>query len=151
VREIAQRGAHGLHSSTNIIPVTTSRWMRWAGQVARIGERRGAYRVSVERPERKKPHGISMRRRKDNIWNGCQIGGEGGERNYLARNTDKLQALVSTVMKIQIPQNSGNLLTRSLILEDWNDRLSRNVGNYQCTPCKSLIYMAAEATTVIFF
>jgi hypothetical protein len=27
--------------------------LRWAGHVARMGERRGAYRVSVGRPERK--------------------------------------------------------------------------------------------------
>jgi hypothetical protein len=56
-------------------------------------ERRGVYRVSVERPEGKKPHGTSVRRWKDNISNGCQIGRKGWERFDLARNTDTLQAL----------------------------------------------------------
>jgi hypothetical protein len=31
--------------------------MRWAGGVTRIGDRRGAYRVLVRRPERKRPLG----------------------------------------------------------------------------------------------
>ena len=39
----------------NFIRVTKSIKMRWAGHVARMGERRGAYRVSVGRPERKTP------------------------------------------------------------------------------------------------
>jgi hypothetical protein len=29
--------------------------MRWVGHVARVGERRGVYRVSVGKPERKRP------------------------------------------------------------------------------------------------
>jgi hypothetical protein len=43
-----------LYSSSNIIRMIKSR-MRWAGQVARVGERRGAYRVLVGRPEGKRP------------------------------------------------------------------------------------------------
>ena len=41
--------------------------MRWAGHVARIGERRGAYRVLVRKPEGKSPLGRSRRRWKDYI------------------------------------------------------------------------------------
>jgi hypothetical protein len=41
--------------------------MRWAGQVARIGEKRGAYRILVERPEGMRPLGRPRRRWKDNI------------------------------------------------------------------------------------
>ena len=36
--------------SPNIIPVIKSRRMRWAGNVARKGERRDTYRVLVGRP-----------------------------------------------------------------------------------------------------
>jgi len=41
--------------------------MRWAGHVARMGERRGVYRVSVGKPEGKKPLGRPRRRRDENI------------------------------------------------------------------------------------
>jgi hypothetical protein len=36
--------------------------MRWAGHVARIGEKRNAYMVLVGRPEGKRPLGRSRRR-----------------------------------------------------------------------------------------
>jgi len=41
--------------------------MRWAGHVARAGERRGAYRVLVGKTEGKRPHGRPRRRWEDNI------------------------------------------------------------------------------------
>jgi len=40
-----------------IIRVIKSKRMKWAGNVARIGDRRGAYRALVGRSERKKPLG----------------------------------------------------------------------------------------------
>ena len=46
-----------LYCSPNIIRVIKSRRMRWAGHVAHMGERTGAYRVLVGRPERKNPLG----------------------------------------------------------------------------------------------
>jgi hypothetical protein len=39
-----------------IFQVIQSRRMRWVGHVARMGERRGAYRVLVGRPEAKRDH-----------------------------------------------------------------------------------------------
>jgi hypothetical protein len=41
--------------------------MRWAGHVARIGERRGIYRVLVRKPEGKRPLGRPKFRWEDNI------------------------------------------------------------------------------------
>jgi hypothetical protein len=41
--------------------------MRWAGHVARIGERRDVSRVLVGKPEGKRPLGRPRRRWKDNI------------------------------------------------------------------------------------
>jgi hypothetical protein len=38
------------------------RRMRWAGQVARMGERRGVYRVLVGKPEGKRPLGRPRRK-----------------------------------------------------------------------------------------
>ena len=56
-----------LYSSTNTVRVTKSRRMGWAGHVARMGEKRGPYRVLVGKPERKIPLGKSRRRWEDNI------------------------------------------------------------------------------------
>jgi hypothetical protein len=44
-----------------------SRRMRWAGHVARMGDKRNAYRISVGRPEGKRPLGRPRRRCVDNI------------------------------------------------------------------------------------
>jgi hypothetical protein len=59
---------HGLRSlPSNIIRVIKSRRMRWTGHVARMGERRGVYRVLVGRPEGKRPLGRPSHRWEDNI------------------------------------------------------------------------------------
>ena len=52
--------------------------MRWASHVARIGERRGVYRVLVEKPVGKGPLGRPRRRWEDNIKMDLQeVGCEG--------------------------------------------------------------------------
>jgi len=56
-RRPRNRGLHDLYWLTKIIRVIKSRRMRWAGHVARMGERRSAYRVLVGKPEGKKPLG----------------------------------------------------------------------------------------------
>jgi hypothetical protein len=43
------------YSLPNIVRVIKSRRMRWAGHVARMGERRGVYRILVVKPEGKRP------------------------------------------------------------------------------------------------
>jgi len=56
-----------LYCSPNFVGVIKSRRMRWAGNVARMGERRGIYRVLVGKREGKKPLGKRTRRWEDNI------------------------------------------------------------------------------------
>jgi hypothetical protein len=46
-----------LYSSPNIIRVIKSRRLRWAGHVASMVERRGAYRALVGKPEGRRPLG----------------------------------------------------------------------------------------------
>jgi hypothetical protein len=58
---------YALHSSPNIIRVIKSRRLRWAGHVASMGERRGAYRALVGKPEGRRPLGRSRHRWEDNI------------------------------------------------------------------------------------
>jgi hypothetical protein len=56
-RKLHNDELHSLYSSPNIVRVIKSRRMRWAGHVARTGDRRGVYRVLVGRPEWKRPRG----------------------------------------------------------------------------------------------
>jgi hypothetical protein len=49
------------------IRIIKSRRMRWAGRVARMGEKRNVYRLLVGKPEGKKPLGRPRRRWMDNI------------------------------------------------------------------------------------
>jgi hypothetical protein len=46
-RRLHNKELYALYSSPNIIPVTKSRTLRWAGHVALMNERRGAYTVLV--------------------------------------------------------------------------------------------------------
>jgi hypothetical protein len=49
-RKLHNEELNNLYSSPNIIRVVKSRRMRWAGRIARIGEKRGAYRALVGHP-----------------------------------------------------------------------------------------------------
>jgi hypothetical protein len=57
---------HNLYSSPNIIKTIKSRRMRGAGDAARMGEKRNAYRVLVGKQEGKRPPGKPRRRWVDN-------------------------------------------------------------------------------------
>jgi hypothetical protein len=57
---------HDLYSSSSIIRIMKSRRMRWEGHVARMGEKRNAYRL-VGKPEVRRPLGRQRRRWLDNI------------------------------------------------------------------------------------
>jgi hypothetical protein len=58
---------HNLYSSPSIIKMIKSRMMRWARHVARMREKRNAYRILVGKPEGKRPLGRPRRRWADNI------------------------------------------------------------------------------------
>jgi hypothetical protein len=78
--------------------------MRWAGHVARMGKRRGAYRVLVGKPEGRRPLGRPRRRWEDNIKTdlreaGCACVDWIG----LAQDRDRWRALVSAVMNLRVP------------------------------------------------
>jgi hypothetical protein len=46
-----------MYSSPSIIRIIKVRRMRWAGHVARMGEKRVAYRLLVGKPEGRRPLG----------------------------------------------------------------------------------------------
>ena len=92
--------------------VVKSRRMRWAGHVARMGERRGVHRVLVGRPEGKRPLGRPRRRWEDNSKMDLrEVGGGCEDWMELAEDRDRWRALVSTVMNLRVPKNAGNFLT----------------------------------------
>jgi hypothetical protein len=66
-RKLHNEELHNLYSSPSIIRMIKSRRMRWAGHVARMGEKRNAYRVLVRNLEGKGPLGRPRRRWVDNI------------------------------------------------------------------------------------
>ena len=72
--------------------------MRWAGHVARMGERRGVYRVLVGNPVGKSPLGRPWLRWEDNCKMEFQEVGFGGM-NWieLAQDRDRWRAFVSAV------------------------------------------------------
>jgi hypothetical protein len=47
-RKLHNEELHNLYSSPSIIRMIKSRMMRWAGHVARMGEKRNAYRILGE-------------------------------------------------------------------------------------------------------
>jgi hypothetical protein len=56
-RKLHNEELHNLYSSPSIIRIIKSRRMRWAGHVARMGEKRNEYRLLVGKPEGKRPLG----------------------------------------------------------------------------------------------
>jgi hypothetical protein len=65
-RKLHNEELHDLYSSPSIIRIMKSRRMRWAGHVARMGEKRNAYRL-VGKPEGNRPLGRPRRRWVANI------------------------------------------------------------------------------------
>jgi hypothetical protein len=86
--------------------------MRWAGHIARIGERRGLYRVLVQKPEGKRPFGRPRHRWKYNIKMALhKVGCYGLHWIDVAQVRDTWRALLNAVMNLRVPQNAGNFLT----------------------------------------
>jgi hypothetical protein len=92
------------YSSPSNIRIIKSRRMRWAGHVARMGEKRNAYRLLVGKPEGKRPPGRSRSRWVDNIRMDL---GEVGWRDVdwigLAQDRNRWRAVVNSVLNLRVP------------------------------------------------
>jgi hypothetical protein len=78
--------------------------MRWTGQVARIGEKRNAYRILVVKPEGKRPLGRPRRRWVDNIKIDLrETGWDDVDWMDMAQDGDQWRALVNTILNLWVP------------------------------------------------
>jgi hypothetical protein len=66
-RRLHNEELYALYFSPDISRVIKPRRLRWAGHVARMGERRGAYRVLVRKTDERRPRGRPRHRWEDNI------------------------------------------------------------------------------------
>jgi hypothetical protein len=66
-RKLHNEELHDLYSLLSIIRIMKARRMRWAGHVARTGEKRNVYRLLVGKPEGRRPLGRPTRRWLNNI------------------------------------------------------------------------------------
>jgi hypothetical protein len=76
-RRLHNEELHNLYTSSNVIRVIKSRRMRWAGHVARMGEMKNSYKVSVGKLELNRPLGRPGHRWEDNIMDLRKWGGGG--------------------------------------------------------------------------
>ena len=103
-RRLHNEELNDLYSSHNIVRVIKSRRMRWAGNVARMGEERGMYRVLVGKPEGRRPLWRPRCRCLDNIRMDLQEVGCGYmDWIGLAQDRDRWRTLVSAVMYLRVP------------------------------------------------
>jgi hypothetical protein len=95
---------HNLYSSPNIIIMIRSKRMRWARHVARMGNKRNAYRILMGNPKRKRPLGRQRRRSVDSIKIDLrEIEWDDVDRIVMAQDKDQWRALVNTVLKLRVP------------------------------------------------
>ena len=102
-RKLHNEELNDLYCSPNSVRVIKSRRMRWARHVARMGERRGVYRVLVGKPEGERPLRRPRLRWEDNIKMDLQKVGCGDtDWIELAQHRDRWRAFVNAVMNLRV-------------------------------------------------
>jgi hypothetical protein len=102
-RKLHNEELRDLYSSPSIIRISKLRRMRWAGHVARMREKRNAYRLLVGKPEGKGPLGIPRRRWVDNIRMDLgEVGWGYVDWFGLAKDRNRWRALVNSVSNLRV-------------------------------------------------
>jgi hypothetical protein len=102
-RKLHNEELHDLYSSPSIIRIIKARRTRWAGHVARMGEKRNAYRLLVGKPEGR-TLGRPRCRWLDNIrMDLAEVGWGDVDWIGLAQDRDRWRALVNSVLNLRVP------------------------------------------------
>jgi hypothetical protein len=103
-RKLHNDELHSLYSSPNIIRVIKLRRLRWAEQVAHMGEGRGVYRVVVGGLGGKRSLGRPKGREEDKVKMDLrEIGINGTNLIRLAQDKVQWRAFVNVVVSLQVP------------------------------------------------
>jgi hypothetical protein len=103
-RKLHNKVLRDLCSLPSKIRMIKLRRMRWAGNIARIGKKRTAYRLLVGKPKGKRPLGRQRPRRVDNIkMDFVEIGCSGLDWIGLAQDREKWTALENVIMDLRLP------------------------------------------------
>jgi hypothetical protein len=103
-RKLHNEELRDLCSSPSIIRIIKSRRMRWVEHVARMGEKRNAYKLLVGKPEGKRPVGRPRHRWVDNIR--MDLGEVGwGDVDWigLAQDRNRWRAVENSVLNLRVP------------------------------------------------
>jgi hypothetical protein len=103
-RKLHNEELHDLYSLPSIIRIMKVRRMRWAGHVARMGEKMNAYGLLVGKPEGRRPLGRPRRRWLYNIRiDLVEVGWGDVDWIGLAQDRDRWGALVNSVLSLRVP------------------------------------------------
>jgi hypothetical protein len=103
-RKLHNEELRDLYSSPSIIRIIKSLRMRWAGHVARVGEKTNVYRLLVGKPEGKRPLGRPRRRWVDNIRIDLgEVGWSDVDWIGLAQDRNRWRALVNSILNLRVP------------------------------------------------
>jgi hypothetical protein len=108
-RKLHNEELRHLNSLLSIIRIIKSRRMRWARLVARMGEKRNAYRLLVGKPERKRPLRRPRLRWVDNIrMDLSEV--RSGDVNWigLAQDRNKWRVLMNLALNLWFHEMLGN-------------------------------------------
>jgi hypothetical protein len=94
-----------------MIRMIKSRRTRWAGHVARIGEKMNAYRILVVKPEGKRSIGRPKYRWVDNNY--IDFGDRTGLYDWidLAQDMDRWRVLANKILNFRVPYNTEKSLS----------------------------------------